>query len=190
MISSSRPLRLVLALLAAPALAAPAGAASILCQGDCVVVGMPPVHGAGDVPFDFELGLLAEEGEDLVLETTASVYVYGEVMAGEVDVNAGDPGVVIGGGGGPIGGDVTSTVGGAPGLEPIGSEGAPAGSLFEVEGDVYLDVSQATLASLTITAGLDVVFDAEPVVLTPEPGSAALLGAGLAGLAARRRRRA
>lgn len=172
----------LVALALAIGLASPAQAATILCQGSCPVDGSPPVYGAGDLPFDFVLGLAADPGEDLSLVVTGSIYVYGEidVMAGgSVSLDSGqtvdlEPGTISG-----------------PGVVITASaSGLPGPSLYEVDGDAYLDVSGASLAGLSLTAGQGIVLDpTDAVVFTPEPGSGLLRGSALALLGTRRARR-
>ena len=150
-----------------------AHAASILCEGVCSPVGASPTHGTA--PFEFVFGLAAEEGDELMLVATGSIYVFGSILAtGLVTIDAGVS-VAIDGGSIDAGGQAGS------GLPPL---------LFEVDGDAYLDVAGVSLGDLAVVAGVDIVIDAnDSVVFTPEPGTGVLLASNLALLAARRPRR-
>lgn len=75
----------------------------------------------------------------------------------------------------------------APLPEASGTEGQDVVWQIHLDGDVYLDLSGVELGSLRVTSKKTVLFTDTPWVPVPEPGTALLLGLGLAALTTTRR---
>lgn len=171
------------------------GGLRILCDGSCQLAdlgGVPEPAAA----FDFGLGLaLVTDDADLTLRTTRSIYLLGPTnVEGLLSLDASTIGVWVPPFEGPLlpppgsgfdaGAGVQSVI-----ARPVPDISVGASLLIEVDVDVYLDVRDRTLATLTLVAGEQILIMGVPLAFVPEPGTATLVGLGLASLAAARGRR-
>jgi hypothetical protein len=185
--------------------------ASIICNGDCSPIGWVPEHNGN--PFQFELALAAEEGQNLSLYSDGGIYVHGDINAsGDIALQAensiwlnasihtdsnlhlgsGDPipGGIDPGPGGIIivGGGLSGTAAGVVialcALDPTCEAGGA--DTYTATGDIYLDAAGIQLSQLSLEASF-IHIDSTPVAFIPEPGTALLVGLGLVGIAVWRR---
>ena len=107
------------------------------------------------------------------------------ILVPEIEIVTADPSRTIGGGGVTLvasGGDIR--VAASTPIELAASMGTIS---IAREGDIYLDLANVQLGSLSLTAGVSIVSREERLALVPEPSTALFVGIGLAALTARRR---